>query len=208
MKPFFYLLLVLSVLSCSNSTTPAEYKHYGLPQSFPLKVGNAWSYKITDYNPDQNRVRSDTLYISGEYGVAYKMSYHPDHGYAIVKNDQDKLLVIGEVSTYGIIDTTIFDKPFIWTFFNIDTGFVDTAQFNGYDCYTDSVHISIVKNMEFINNLYDVYVVKYYLKNSQQWTEQVISADGLMRERNYTGNVLKTERLIQSKTEDLSTIIN
>ena len=199
MKPFFYLILVLSVLSCSNSTNPTEYKHYGLPQSFPLKVGNAWSYKTTDFNPDQNRIRTDTLYILGEYDIAYKMSYHPNYGYDIVKNDQNKLLVIGRVSTYGIIDTTIFDKPFIWTFFNIDTGFVDKSLFTDYDCFTDSVHISIVKNMEFINNLYDAYVIKYFSKNSQQWTEQVISVDGLMRERYYIGNELKSERLIQSK---------
>ncbi len=201
MKLFYYLIFIISLLSCSSPTN-SNINHYDLPQTFPLKVGNAWSYKITDFNPDQNRIRKDTLYVFGVYDNAYKMSYHPNYAFDIVKNNQNKLLVLGHVSLYGINDTTIFDKPFIWTFFNIDTGFVDKSIFNEYDCFTDSVHISIIQNMEFMNNLYNVYVVKYFFYNSIQWTEQIISVDGLMRERNYIGDELKSERIIQSKFEN------
>ena len=193
------LILIIALIACSNPTDSNEQNHFDLPRQFPLQVGNAWVYKTTDYNPDQNHIRTDTLYIYGKYGDSYKMSYHPSSGFDIVVNDQNKLLVLGTVSKQNEPDTTIYSRPFIWTFFNMDSGFVDKSVFKNYDCFTDSVHISIEYGMEFINNQYDVYVIKYYLKNSSRWYEHIISVDGLMRERYFMGDEIISEKIIQSK---------
>ncbi len=197
----FFVLIIMYVFSCSNTLDSSnEKEHYDLPKTFPLKIGNSWTYKRTYFNPDSNRILIDTLRIIGQFDDAFKMTYHPEKGYSIAKNDQDKLIIIGEVDfKYNRMDTTMYQTPYIWTFFNIDSGNVPKSVLKNYYYSADSIHIAIENNMEFLGKLYDVYVIRYFKKHYPLWREQIISADGLMRERLYDGKELKMERLIQSK---------
>ena len=45
MKYTLIFLLIVFLISCTESTEPEGNNHFGLPSEFPLEVGNAWVYE-------------------------------------------------------------------------------------------------------------------------------------------------------------------
>ncbi|KAA3614942.1 MAG: hypothetical protein D8M58_10840 [Calditrichaeota bacterium] len=154
-KAILVFLSLIILTNCSDSTS-SNRSHYDLPTEFRLWPGSAWVYESV-YEIQDTTV-FDTLYISKQFNDYYGYSWEPDDHWYLVNNFEGILLVHGRVRFNNPPDTSFYRKPYIWAFFNEDTGSVDFSKYKDYRISEDKIHIGIENDMSIFGNYYDGFV--------------------------------------------------
>ena len=157
-RAFVTLFLFFVFVNCS-STTDSNENHFGLPTKFPLEAGNAWVYKKQYFQIDKDSSELDTLCIFGQYQEYYKYSWRPNEHYFLVKNINDMLVSFGDIVISPFSDTSIYERPVVWSFFNEDTGYINGNNYKNYKLPFANIRIDKISNIEIFNNSYDGYIM-------------------------------------------------
>jgi hypothetical protein len=154
----FFVILIIRASPIKNTAILKE-----LPESYPLKTGNAWVYHHRVYNPFKDIVRGsyDTVNIVGKYKDHYKLQYNNYEAIYLRNNREGKYISCGHIIRG---DTVLYQKPQIATIFSADTGYIDQNALSTkytFPSKWDSFHVSIKDSFNYKNQIIAVYVTSY-----------------------------------------------
>lgn len=160
------MLLIIQSCDLNEPLYGPPLAYHKLPDDFPLKVGTGWVYRTNYYSNSNMTIDSsftDTLLITGQtnqHTEYFLYSWNPDVYASIICNVNNLLINVGQINYYADRnDTIIFNKPYIWTFYNIDTGYVNFNNYgNNYEYIYDSILVSIDSGKIFFNERFDTYI--------------------------------------------------
>lgn len=184
LKLGFTIFITMLYLNCHFSSKETK-KLDSLPDSLPLKPGNAWIYKHIRYIPYglTLSVEYDTINIIGKYQDYYKRVTNCGR-IVLVNNKNNKYITYGYIQPADTIhgrirdkdsikysqarifkqDTFLLDKPVVTAIFNSDTGYIPEDSLSAnytFSEHRDSFHITIQENFEYMGDSQPVYIISY-----------------------------------------------
>jgi len=199
-KVFIVIVLSFIFIYCSDSTNSNE-NYFGLPTEFPLAEGNAWVYAKQYFQFSEDSSIIDTLFIFGKYLDYFKYSWNPTEQFFLIKNYNDMLICYGDVLLNVEPDTLMYDSPIIWSFFNEDTGFINSENYVGYKVPFANMRIDKISNIEIFNTSYDGYITSVIdTITNVAYRQEIIIKEGIYKRLYFnriTGAKIRETTLIQ-----------